>query len=124
MLDKLSAMTYAASLLSPEERKDSFGHLIILLRDVSSTQEQSAHDLIFEQEDETAPNTPAGDALKERNEKRKLLEQSFQSTRVCCLPPPHRDIDGGKPVVWRRMSFRTLSVGHPRSLVLFVSRNR
>lgn len=107
MLDRLSAMTYAASLLSPEEREDSFGHLIILLRDVSSTQGQSTHDLIFEQEDETAPDTPAGDALKERNEKRKLLELSFQSTRVCCLPPPHRDIDG-KRVVWRRMSFPAL----------------
>ncbi|CAN0253612.1 unnamed protein product [Ectocarpus sp. 12 AP-2014] len=91
-LDKLSAMTYAASLLSPEEREDSFGHLIILLRDVSSTQEQNAYDRIFEQEDETVPNTKAGDALKERNEKRKLLQQSFQSTRVCCLPRPHRAI--------------------------------
>lgn len=108
MLDKLSAMTYAASLLSPEERENSFGHLIILLRDVSSTEEQSAHNRIFGQEDETAPNSSAGDALKERNEKRKLLEQSFQSTRVCCLPSPHRDIDGGKRVVWRRMPFPTL----------------
>ncbi|CAN0201634.1 unnamed protein product [Scytosiphon promiscuus] len=98
MLDKLSAMTYAASLLSPEEREDSFGHLIILLRDVSSTEEQSAHNRIFGREDETAPNSSAGDALKERNEKRKLLEQSFRSTRVCCLPSPHRDIDGEREI--------------------------
>lgn len=89
-------MTYAASLLRPEEREDSFGHLIILLRDVSSTQEQIAYNRIFEQEDETVPNNPAGDALKERNEKRKLLQQSFQSTRVYCLPRPHPDINGGK----------------------------
>ncbi|CAN0119915.1 unnamed protein product, partial [Hapterophycus canaliculatus] len=91
MLDKLAAMTCAASLLSPPKRENAFGHLIILLRDVSKTQEQTSSDLIFGPEDEGGAKAQAGDEVK-CNDKRKLLKLSFQSTRVWCLPSPRADI--------------------------------
>lgn len=96
MLDKLSAMTYAASLLSAQKRENAFGHLIILLRDVSKTQERSAYSLIFEPEDEGGAVGQARNEVKARNEKRELLKLSFQTIRVCCLPSPHPDINGGE----------------------------
>lgn len=75
---------------------DAFGHLIVLLRDVAETHEKDAHSLIFDEEkDDDCETDEAAEQIHLRNDIRREIDRSFQSVRVCSLPLPHAEINGG-----------------------------
>lgn len=93
MLDRLNTMREAACVVNRGQRKNVFGHLIILLRDVPTTREDQAYAVVFGKEDpDTAESDEEADHMTERNKTRDQLQASFQSTMLVCMPPPHADI--------------------------------
>lgn len=95
MLDHLAVLTHAAAAIGKEQRQNAFGHLVVLLRDVSPKYEENAGRLLFEEEDATSATTHDEEQhMLARNENRNLLRSSFNSVRVVCLPRPHSDIEG------------------------------
>lgn len=94
MLDRLAAMGESARTIGRQQREDVFGHLIILLRDVPSGEEE-AKKLILEQEDSKSVETDEEEAqVNSRNKARDLLYLCFRSIQVWCLPLPHPKING------------------------------
>lgn len=95
MLDRLGAMTHAAARIGRKQRENAFGHLVVLLRDVSPEEEDKARALLFDDEDGADADTDQEeDQLTSRNKTRAMLRLSFRSIRVWCLPRPHPDIHG------------------------------
>lgn len=95
MLDRLGAMTHAAAMIGRKQRENAFGHLVVLLRDVSPEEEDKARALLFDDEDAADADTDQEeDQLTSRNKTRAMLRLSFRSIRVWCLPRPHPDIHG------------------------------
>lgn len=93
MLEQLDTMREAAMTVTSGERPNAFGHLIIVLRDVS-TGEEKAHALLFDKENLESTNSDEENRKKARNVIRDKLEESFQSKRVVCVPRPHPEIGG------------------------------
>lgn len=95
ILDRLATMREAAMFVNKCQRSDSFGHLILLLRDVPSGEEK-AHNLVFGKENpDSAGSRKEAQHIVARNKARDLLQESFQTIRVVCLPLPHADVNGG-----------------------------
>jgi len=95
ILDRLATMREAATFVNERQRGDSFGHLIVLLRD-EPKREEEAHGLLFGKEDpESAGTQEEAQHMIARNKARDQLQESFQTIRVVCMPQPHADIKGG-----------------------------
>lgn len=96
MLDHLAVMTRVAAVVGDDDQgENAFGHLIVLLRDVSPKHEDRAERLLLQEEDVTSATTQIeNEHITSRNDMRKLLNFAFHSVRVVCLPRPHADIDG------------------------------
>ncbi|CAM9103970.1 unnamed protein product, partial [Ectocarpus fasciculatus] len=85
-------MTNAAGEVSREQRKNAFGHLIVLLRDVPERAKE-VHDVIFGAENaEGAKSDEEEKSINMRNSTREDLSKAFQSIQVLCLPSPHSNI--------------------------------
>ncbi|CAN0402269.1 unnamed protein product [Pylaiella littoralis] len=92
MLENLAIMTNAAREVNRHQRKNAFGHLVVLLRDVPD-ESAEAHDRIFGTEDAGgAESDDEEKSIKMRNSTREDLSKVFQSIQVLCLPSPHSNI--------------------------------
>lgn len=95
ILDRFATMREAATFVNECQRDDSFGQLIVVLRDVHKGEEE-AHDLLFGKEDpESAGAQEEVQHMIARNKARDQLQESFQTIRVVCMPLPHAEINGG-----------------------------
>ncbi|CAN0417639.1 unnamed protein product [Pylaiella littoralis] len=104
MLNSLGTMREAATTIDRSQRKDVFGHLIVLLRDVAEKEEKEAYSVIFDKEDDYCITDEAEKQMDLRNVIRRDLNSSFQSIRVCCLPPPHEKINGDRQIAQGEVS--------------------
>lgn len=62
---------------------------------MAEKEEKEAYSVIFDKEDDYCITDEAEKQMDLRNVIRRDLNSSFQSIRVCCLPPPHEKINGG-----------------------------
>ncbi|CAM9969406.1 unnamed protein product [Ectocarpus sp. 12 AP-2014] len=104
MLDRLGMMREAAATIDRSQRRDAFGHLIVLLRDVAEKYEKDAYSLIFDEEKDDCETDEAEEQMNLRNGIRRDLTKSFQSVRVCSLPLPHAEINGDRQIAQGEVS--------------------
>lgn len=93
MLQELVMMIKAAEKVVNQEgrRAHAFGHLIILMRDVTGKAEEIKAFVMGEEDTEDLSFEAAKDG-DERNLIRKGLKKAFQSITVHTMPSPHANI--------------------------------
>ncbi len=85
ILQRLAVMTNAAEKVKrhEDEGATTFGHLVLLIRDISGKAGDIEVQLLRDEESAT-----------ERNKIRRGLKKAFKSITVHSLPRPHEEIDG------------------------------
>ncbi|KAG5183520.1 hypothetical protein JKP88DRAFT_316589 [Tribonema minus] len=103
MVNQLALMKAAADIVDRSNRKNAFGHLVVVLRDCTSSRHE-CFDIIFGMEasgcvylplpdsvisPEDADTDKAEAAMRDRNCAREALKRAFTSTALFTLPVPH-----------------------------------